>query len=81
MNKNEVQQRGLGTMYVCTRCRTVRQFGFNAPDDKKFEPFLNCSCCGKPTRHQYSKLAPMVGLKLPYGETRWVMESEVLNHA
>jgi uncharacterized C2H2 Zn-finger protein len=77
----EVKQRGMGSMFVCARCQTVRQFGFGLPDDVTVEPFLNCSKCGKPTRHQFSRLAPMVGLKLPYGETKWVIESEVLKNA
>lgn len=67
----------MGTIYACTRCQTVRQFGFSLPDDVNFEPFLNCSKCGKPTRHQFSRLAAMITVKLAYGESRLVFAADV----
>jgi hypothetical protein len=67
---------GVGTMFACTKCQTVRQCGFGMPDNINYTPPLNCSRCGTVTPHRFSRLAPMVRLKLPYGDVRWVLEGQ-----
>ncbi len=70
------REQDAGTIFACTKGRTIRQCGFGLPDDTSYTPPLNCSRCGTVTAHKFSRLAPMVRLQLPYGETKWVLELE-----
>lgn len=84
MSKNEGQQRGYCAVYVCVQCGSIRQFGMAntvkdaVPDGCHVEVPLNCCKCHKVTFHRYCDTAALVQVKLPYGETKWVIESQVL---
>jgi hypothetical protein len=43
-------------LWRCLRCDQKRTWGVGKPEDKDYNPVLNCINCHKPTRHEYTTM-------------------------